>query len=152
MKKRNLKNTLIRYLVYFIVFSFIGSLIEYLFGFVGGSGIAYYRSLYELTNIKIYFIPFYGIVGITLILFGRIFDKRKINFYYQGLLNGLLIISWELIGGLFAITIFGHNLWDYSNQMLNFRGIICIQISLLWILTGYIFSFVYKYIIKRFEK
>lgn len=143
---------IIRYSIYFIIFSFVGSLVEYFFGFFGGTGVAYYRSLYELFNIKIYFIPFYGIIGIILILFGRIFDKKKISIYYRGFLNGLLIIAWELIGGLFTIIVFGHNMWNYTEHLLNFKGIISVQMSLLWIAAGYVFSWVYEYAIKRFEK
>lgn len=151
-RKNNLKSNLVRYPVYFIIFSFMGSLIEYLYGFIGGTGISYDRALYELFNIKIFFIPFYGLVGLSLVFFEKILTKHKIKIIYQGLLNGLLIISWELIGGLFSIMVFGHGFWDYSKQPLNFYGIISVKMSLLWILTGYLFSFIYRFFIKKYKK
>ncbi len=150
MKKRNLK-ILVKYIIYFIIFSFIGSLIEYLFGFLGGRGIAYDRGLYELFNIKIFFIPFYGLVSLILILFDKILDKKNVKFVYRGILNGLLIVSWELIGALFSIAVFGHKLWDYSNHTINLNGMISLQMSFLWIIAGYLFALLYRYIIKKYE-
>jgi uncharacterized membrane protein len=151
--KKKKVNKLLRYLIYFIIFSFIGSLIEYIFGFFGGTGVAYDRGLFEMFNIKIYFISFYGLVGLSLIFFENLFDKinkQKIKFIYQGLLNGALIVLWELVGGLFSIAVYGHSFWDYSNQPLNFMGIISLPMSLIWILAGYSFSFIYKFVIKKF--
>jgi uncharacterized membrane protein len=154
MKKKVRKNKLLKYFIYFIIFSFLGSIIESLFGFFGGTGIAYDRGLFEMFNIKIYFISFYGLVGLSLIFLENFFEKRnkhKIKIIYQGLLNALLIVLWELIGGLFSIATSGHAFWDYSKQPFNFLGIISLQMSLIWIVVGYFFSLIYKFIIRRFE-
>jgi len=148
MKKR--LKILIRYSIYFIIFSFIGSLLEYLFRFVEGTGIAYDKGLYELFNVKIFFIPFYGLVGLSLIFFDRFLEKKKIKIFYMGILNGLLIVSWEFVGALFSIVVLGHKVWDYSEHILNFNGMISLQMSFLWILIGYLFALLYKYIIKKY--
>jgi len=145
------KGKWLRYLIYFVIFSLMGSLIEYLFGFFGGTGIAYDRGLYEIFNIKLYFISFYGLVGLSLIFLENFLRKHKIKFIFHGLLNALLIVLWELVGGLFSIATSGHSFWDYSQQPLNFMGIISLPMSLLWIVVGYFFSFIYKFIIKKFE-
>jgi uncharacterized membrane protein len=148
------KKKLLRYLIYFIIFSLTGSLIEYIFGFFGGTGIAYDRGLYEMFNIRIYFISFYGLVGLSLIFLENFFEKlkkHKMKIIYQGLLNAALIVLWELVGGLFSIATSGHAFWNYSQQPLNFMGIISLQMSLIWIVVGYLFSFVYKFVIKKFE-
>ena len=148
------KSRLLKYLIYFVIFSLTGSLIEYLFGFFGGTGIAYDRGLYEMFNIQIYFISFYGLVGLSLIFLNNFLGKlkkHKIKFIFYGLFDALLIILWELVGGLFSIATSGHAFWDYSKQPFNFRGIISLQMSLIWILVGYFFSLLYKFIIKRFE-
>ena len=141
------------YSVYFIIFSFLGSLIEYFFGFFGGAGIAYDKAIYEMFNLKIYFISFYGLVGLSLVFFNNIIEKRKkkIKFIYRGLFNGILIVSWELIGGLFSIFVYGHSFWDYSNHPLNFMGIISLRMALLWIVAGYFFSLIYEFIIKKIK-
>ena len=150
-KNKKLKKFLI-YLIYFISFSFIGSLMEYLFGFFGGEGIAYDKALYEILNIKIYFISFYGLVGLTLVLLNNFLEKKKIKFVLRGLINGILIVAWELIGGLFSIFVYGHSFWDYSNHSFNFMGIISLSMSFLWIIVGYIFSFIYEFMIKKINK
>ena len=129
----------------------MGSLIEYIFGFFGGTGIAYDRGLFEMFNIKIYFISFYGLVGLSLVFLENFLIKHKIKFIFHGLFDALLIILWELIGGLFSIATSGHAFWDYSKQPFNFLGIISLQMSLIWVVVGYFFSFIYKFIIKRFE-
>jgi uncharacterized membrane protein len=146
IKKRKINQYLL-YLFYFIIFSFAGSLMEYLFGFVGGRGVAYDKALYLLFNVKLFFIPYYGAAGLILIYFENLFDKKKIKFVYRGFLNAIIILAWELIGGLFSLVIFGQKLWDYSNHFINFFGIISLQMFLLWIVVGYLFSLLYRHII-----
>jgi len=153
MGKKN-KRDLFRYIIYFIIFSFIGSLIEYSFKFFGGAGIAYDQGLYKLLNIKLYFIPLYGLVGLSLVLLENFLEKLKkpkIKFVYFGLFNALIIILWELIAGLACIFAFGYVFWDYSGYFLDFMGIISLQVSLLWVVIGYLFSFIYEFIIKKYE-
>ena len=152
-KKVKPKNKFLKYFIYFIIFSFLGSLIEYLFGFFGGAGIAYDKAIYEMFDLKIYFISFYGLVGLSLVGFNNFIEKReeKIKFFYRGLFNGILIVSWELIGGLFSIFVYGHAFWNYSSQPLNFMGIISLRMALLWTVAGYFFSFIYEFIIKKIK-
>jgi len=154
-KKVKSKNKFLKYFIYFVIFSFMGSLIEFLFGFFSGATIiAYDKALLEMFNIKFYFIPFYGLVGVCLIFFENLFEKinkHKIKFAYQGLLDGIFIVLWELVGGLFSIFVYGHNFWDYSNDPFNFLGIISLRMSLLWILMGYFFNLVYHIIIKKIK-
>lgn len=149
MKKRHIR-ILIKYFIYFVIFSFVGSLMEFLFGFVKGSGIAYDKGLQELFNVKIFFIPFYGLVGLSLIFFDKFLEKKKVNIFYMGVLNGLLIVSWEFAGALFSIVVLGHKVWDYSNHFFNFNGMISLQMSFLWIIIGYLFVLLYKYVIKKY--
>ena len=75
------KSKFLKYFIYFVIFSFLGSLMEYLFGFFGGAGIAYDKALYETFNLKIYFISFYGLVGLSLVFFNNFIEKRKLNFF-----------------------------------------------------------------------
>ncbi len=153
VKSKKKKSKFLKYLIYFVIFSFLGSLMEYLFGFFGGAGIAYDKAIYEMFNLKIYFISFYGLVGLSLVFFNNFMEKRKkkIKFFYRGLFNGILIVSWELIGGLFSIFVYGHSFWDYSNHPFNFMGIISLRMALLWIVAGYFFSLAYKLIIRKIK-
>ena len=147
MIKKIKKNILIKYFFYFILFSLAGSLLEYFSKFIGGTGIAYDKGLYQLLGIKLFFIPFYGFGGLILIFFEKFMDRKKIKFGYRGILNAGVITIWELCGGLFTLLIFGQKFWDYSNHPLNFLGIISLQIFLIWIFIGYLFSFIYRYFI-----
>lgn len=139
---------LIFYVTCFIAFSFLGSLMEYLFGFFGGTGFAYNRMVEYFFHIKIYFIPYYGTTSLILLMSERFLDKRKIKFVYRGLLIGIIITIWELISGLFTLSTIGINFWDYSSQPFNFLGVISLKMSLLWVGVGYLFSLIYQYILK----
>jgi uncharacterized membrane protein len=151
MKKETWKK-LGKYLFYFIIFSFLGALLEYLFGLIRGNPIFYWRSLYLITGLKIPFIPFYGGVFLLLVLFQDFLSKKKVPFYYWGLLNSTLVISWELLGGLIGLYIFKELIWDYSTHILNFMGIISLPMFLLWVVGGYVFSFIYLYVNKILRK
>lgn len=121
---------------------------ESIFGlFLGRTAFAYDKGLYLLFHVKLFFIPYYGLVGLILVYFEKLFDKKKIPFIYHGLLDSIVILSWELIGGLFSIIVFGQKLWDYSNHFMNFFGIISLQMFFIWICVAYLFSLIYRHII-----
>jgi uncharacterized membrane protein len=153
MKKHNKrvkKNKIViwRYLLYFIIFSFVGSLLEYLMGFLGGSGIGYDKAIYQFFNLKLYFIPFYGTGALILIFFEKFLEEKKIKFVYMGFLDGVLIVIMELIVGLLTLIFLDERFWNYSRQPFNFMGIISPEMFLAWIVAGYVFSLFYKHFIK----
>jgi len=141
--KKQTKFKIIEYSLIFIIFSFLGSLIEYLSHFIGGSGIAYDKSIFLITGLKIFFIPFYGLVGIILFYSEKLMDKIKTKFIYRGIIHGITITLLELIFGYFGFLIFKTKIWNYSNQFLNFEGYISAGMFLIWSLAGYIFSVLY---------
>lgn len=55
---------------------------------------------------------------------------------------GVLMTLLELVTGLFFTKHLNMKLWDYSNRPLNFKGIICIEFSLIWAALGALFLFV----------
>ncbi|MCK5043996.1 hypothetical protein KAR52_03285 [Candidatus Pacearchaeota archaeon] len=152
MKIKNWWKKLGKYSIYFVIFSFLGALLEYLFGLIMGNPVFYFRSLYLITGLKIPFIPFYGGVFLILILFQNFLSKKKIPFYSWGLLNTILIISWELLWGLIGLYIFKRLIWDYSTHILNFMGIISLPMFLLWVAGGYVFSLIYVCVNKVLRK
>lgn len=141
MKKEG-KHFLCKYLFYFVIFSLIGSLIEWSFYF--GKGIPYDQGLYLLLGVKLFFIPFYGLGGIILTLLDQFLEAKKIKFIYWGLFNGVASVLWELTGGVFTLLIFHEMFWNYSNQSFNFMGIISLRMFLVWTLVGYFFSIIYQ--------
>ena len=134
-----IKSKLIRYILYFVSFSFIGLIFEYLLG-----SVFYSKGIYGLFHIKIPLLFFYGFGFLILVYFEKYIYSKKASIYFKGLINGLIIISYELFGGLVSILVFGNNLWDYSNHILNFMGIISLPASLIWITSGYLFTIFYQ--------
>ncbi len=144
------KYPLLKYIFFFLFFSFAGFLLEFFFGIIRGkSSIPYDQTLYQIFGIKSVFIPFYGEGALVLILFEKFLDRKKIKFFLRGFLDGLIIIAWELTGGALAILLLNERFWDYSNHPFNFFGIISLNMSIIWIFVGYLFSFIYRKIIKK---
>ena len=75
---------------------------------------------------------------------------------FSGVLRRLLLIlvmtvsvtAVELIAGIISVDILKADLWDYSGEWGNFRGLICPRFALFWslICTGYLL-FVHRYIV-----
>ena len=54
MKKQiKKKYNWIKYIIYFVIFSFVGSFIELLSRLNGGKGVAYDKAIYQFFNIKL---------------------------------------------------------------------------------------------------
>jgi uncharacterized membrane protein len=135
----------IKYPLFFILFSFIGLIIENIFFFIIGDAPRFYdKSIFLFLGIKIPFILIYGFVGCVLLKVQSI----KINFIIRGILNGIIIILSEFIIGLISLQ-FNYRAWDYSNHFMNLLGIISLQMSIIWIILGIVFSFIYKLIMER---
>lgn len=54
---------------------------------------------------------------------------------------GVVMTVIELIGGLIFIKGMNIRLWDYSNRKFNYKGIICLEFSLIWTALGAVFYF-----------
>lgn len=146
MKKIN--KVIIKYSIVFITFSLLGSLIEFISSLIFGKGVAYDQTIYLITGLKVFFIPFYGIVGMVIFSFENLMSKYKFPIYVKGIINGSTITILELIFGFLGFIIFKVRFWDYSNQFLNLRGYISIGMFLLWSIMGFIFSLIYSSIKK----
>ena len=60
----------------------------------------------------------------------------------QGCIGSLLITTMELIVGEYIKINRLQEMWNYSNVMLNFDGVICLPYSLLWIIVSLFAIFV----------
>jgi uncharacterized membrane protein len=141
-----------KYLILFVIFSFLGSFMEYTYGFIGGVGIFYDKAIYQWFEIKILFIPYYGLSAIILFLFEQFMESKKINIIYHGFLNALIITNWEFFSGLFSLIVFKQRFWNYSNHSFNILGLISFPMFLRWIMVGYIFSLIYYFILRKIMK
>jgi uncharacterized membrane protein len=139
----------VKFFILFFIFSALGSAIEFSSILIGGKGIFYDQVIFQLFNVRIPLIPLYGLAGLILFVIQGYLYRNKVNLILWGLINTAIIIVIELISGYVSMLTFGSNFWDYSGQFLNYKGIISLQVSLIWLLLSYIFSLVYYFLSKN---
>lgn len=74
--------------------------------------------------------------GICFILIGLInefFDWDKPTFLSQMFIGGIIITILEFLTGCLVNIKLGWNIWDYTENFLNFKGQICLGSSICWI-------------------
>lgn len=81
--------------------------------------------------------PFMGLCGgLALMIMDKINDyiSWDVDIIIQGSIDSIIITFFELIIGEISLhTDFLPIMWDYSNVLLNFDGVICLPFSLIWI-------------------
>lgn len=81
--------------------------------------------------------PLMGLCGgLALMIMDKINDyiSWDIDVIIQGSIGSIIITFFELIIGEISLhTDFLPIMWDYSNVLLNFDGVICLPFSLIWI-------------------
>lgn len=83
-----------------------------------------------------YSYPLMGLCGgLAFILIDKINDKISwdIDILVQGLIGSAIITLFELIIGEISLRGYLPMMWDYSNLPLNYKGIVCLPFSLIWI-------------------
>ncbi len=73
--------------------------------------------------------PIYGFGVIMVTVFFRPLSHTFIPLF---LATSLLCTSFELLVGLGMEKLFGTRWWDYSHEKFNFKGYICLKVSILW--------------------
>jgi len=82
-----------------------------------------------------------GVIGGLLFLLLDIINEVlpwDTDLLLQGCIGSAMITFTELIVGEFLKHVVNFKMWDYSNCILNFDGVICVPFSLLWILVSII--------------
>lgn len=113
-----------RIFAYFIVYSFLGYIIESLFGIVT-------KGVWESRQSFLYgpFCAIYGVGAVIMIIFLHRHTKKYNALFIGGFLVGSVVeylVSW--IGEMILHV----KWWDYSNMPLNINGRICVYFSLFW--------------------
>lgn len=82
--------------------------------------------------------------GIVTLILDKINDRISwdLDILIQGFLGSFLITSMELVVGFLTLINGKESMWDYSNLPLNYKGIICVPFSLLWILLSIVAIFI----------
>jgi len=82
--------------------------------------------------------------GLAIVILDKLNDyiSWDLDILIQGCIGSLLITFFEFIIG--SLSLFGilPKMWDYTNVFLNYKGIICLPFSLLWILISILAIFI----------
>ena len=121
---------ILKILTYFILYSFLGWIMESIF-----------RSICEKKLINTGFLkgplcPIYGMGAIIMIL---ILNNFKSNVLVLFIISLIVLTIWEYVVGYLLEKIFKTKYWDYSDHKFNFQGRICLTNSIYWGVLGVVF-------------
>ena len=113
-----------RILVYFIIYSFLGYVIETLFGIIT-------KGVWESRQSFLYgpFCGIYGLGACAIIVLLNKFEKRDSVIFFGGFIVGSIV---EYICSYIGEAVYGVTWWDYSNRPFNINGRICVSFSIFW--------------------
>ena len=125
-----MKEEILTFLTYFIVYSFLGWILESTF-----------RSIIERKLINTGFLigplcPIYGFGACIMFLF---LEGLSNNIILSFLVSFVLLTLWEYVVGVMLEKMFHTKFWDYSNHKVNFQGRICLINSIYWGILGVVF-------------
>lgn len=139
-----MKMKYINYVFAFIIFAFLGFFLEYFASFIFHYPTHQFgQALFLIFGIKVPFLLIYGFGGVIIWIITKYLIDKKTNILLIGFIDGVILTLVELIGGFICIGLFGHNLWSYSKDFLNFYGIISLESFMLWIALGYVFTLLF---------
>jgi uncharacterized membrane protein len=117
-------------LFYFIIYSFIGWIIEGVFNlYTNGS---FKKQNFLLSPIK----PMYGFAAVLLVL-----SNQWLPFGLFMLMAFIIPTFIEYISAWLMDYLFKIKFWDYSSVPNNYKGYICLRFSLYWILLSMVLVF-----------
>lgn len=134
-KKRGftiLETSIWKILTYFIIYSFVGFIIETIFALI-------FYNVLESRQSFLYgpFCSIYGIGAVFMYVFlNKYFKKNNHLLFLGGFIVGSVVEYFiSFVGEVFL----GVRWWDYSNRLLNINGRICFLYSSFWGLLGVYF-------------
>ena len=94
------------------------------------------------------YLPIYGIGLVILTLLHVILAKYNLNPIITIVIMGICMTLLELVTGLFFLHL-RVRLWDYRGKFLNFKGVICLKNTVIWIALGALYYyFLADYVMK----
>lgn len=120
----NKKISIWRILAYFIIYSFLGYIVETLFALIN-------YNVLESRKSFLYgpFCGIYGLGAVILILSLKYFNKNNYKLFLGGFLVGSIL---EYVISYIGEVLFDARWWDYSQRFLNIDGRICLLYSIFW--------------------
>ena len=117
-------------LLYFIIYSFLGWIMESTFRTIKE------KKIINTGFLKGPFCPIYGFGAIIMFLFLDQFENKPILLFFIAM---IILTIWEYIVGVLLEKIFKTKYWDYSDHKFNFQGRICLTNSIYWGVLGVVF-------------
>ncbi len=131
-------------LTYFLIYSFLGWVIESIF-----------RSIIEKKIINTGFLkgPICPIYGIGALIMSFVLDGLSNNLICLFVASMIILTIWEYIVGVFLEKTFHTKYWDYSDHKINFQGRICLTNSIYWGILGVVFvKYIHPFMQEIIEK
>jgi|LakMenE01Jun11ns_1017448.scaffolds.fasta_scaffold9164560_1 uncharacterized membrane protein len=125
---------MLKYIVIFFLFSFIGWLYEYtIFNKKKPDGITK-----KLFNINLPILPIYGFGGIILLLIHDYFEGYPI--FIKIIFATIILNIMECIAGLLSYKFYGYQTWNYNNKLIPIcNGYISLGSAFVWMIATYSF-------------
>ena len=117
-----------RLFAYFVIYSFIGFVIETIYGVVRKGVIESRTSMLFLPLCTIY-----GLGAVVLIISLKYFNKNKFTLFCGGFLTGTVV---EYIVNYCGDKLMHIRWWDYSSYPFNINGRVCLLFSIFWGILG----------------
>lgn len=142
-KSKNKLSKFYTYLLYFLMFSFLGWLMETAYSF------------YELGHFtKRGFLygplcPIYGWGALILIMFFNKYKGKSIKLFVYA---AIVFSAFEYLVGYGMDALFSAKWWDYTNEFLNLNGRISIFYSFVWGIVALLFiNYIYPFFKKKLD-
>lgn len=122
---------ILKLILYFIVYSFFGWVIESIFKTILAKKWVNSGFLYGP------FCPIYGFGAVIMMLFLNPFKDNLILLFF---ISFFILSVWEYIAGWLLEKKFNTKYWDYTENFLNINGRVCLLNSIFWGILGVIFT------------
>ena len=118
------KNVIWKILIYFIVYSIVGFLIETVYAI-------FTKGTFESRQSFLYgpFCIVYGIGAIALIFTLNKYKNNTIKLFFYGMIVGCIV---EYFSSYIGELLMNIKWWDYSNDFLNIHGRTCLYYAICW--------------------
>lgn len=134
---------IIKIILYFIVYSFFGWVMESVLKTVVQKKPVNSGFLYGP------FCPIYGFGAIIMFIFLQGFKEKPILLF---IIAFLVLSIWEYIVGWMLEKIFHTKYWDYTENKFNIKGRVCLMNSLFWGFLGVVFiRYMHPFIVEKID-
>jgi len=120
-------------LSYFLIYSFFGWVLE-----------SVYKSILQKKYVNSGFVfgPFCPIYGFGALILYVFLDNFRNNLVLVFVIGMIIFSLWECIVGYLLEKLFNTKYWDYTNEKFNFKGRVCLRMSMIWGLLGLVFTYI----------